>query len=76
MQAAGRRRGRPRDRLGLLLTFEIEIPVSHRVVFRQIIAILASPDRPPVEISHWLAFGAAEHAISRGSLGSIVCILG
>jgi hypothetical protein len=46
------------DYLALLLTSEIEIRVSHRVAFRQIVAIIATSDRPPVEIDRWLAIGA------------------
>jgi hypothetical protein len=46
--------------LGLLLTFEIGMCVSKRAMFRQVIAIMAEPDRPPVEINEWLTFDTAE----------------
>ena len=52
------------DRLGLLLTFEVEIAVSHRVAFRQIIAILARRIGHRRKSVHWLAFGVAEHTTS------------
>jgi hypothetical protein len=52
------------DYLALLLTSEIEIRVSHRVMFRQIVAIIATPDRPPVEIDRWLAVGDAESTVT------------
>jgi Type III restriction enzyme, res subunit/Helicase conserved C-terminal domain len=52
------------DYLALLLTSEIEIRVSHRVMFRQIVAVIATPDRPPVEIDRWLAVGDAESTVT------------
>ena len=49
--------------LGLLLTFEIEIPVSNRAMFRQIVAVLARPDGPPKEMRQWLDLGRPEHTV-------------
>jgi hypothetical protein len=45
------------------MTFELEIPVSNRVMFRQIVALMTTPDRPPTEISQWWNLGASEHTI-------------
>jgi superfamily II DNA or RNA helicase len=45
------------DHLGLLLTFELEVRVSNRTASGQIIAVMAKPDRPPVEIDEWLSLG-------------------
>jgi superfamily II DNA or RNA helicase len=50
------------DRLGLLLTFQLEIPMAHCVVFRAMVALIASPDRPPAECKDWLAFGTQDHS--------------
>jgi hypothetical protein len=50
------------DHLGLLLTFEIQIPVADRTVFRQVIGILATPDRQPVELDHWPGLDISELA--------------
>ena len=50
------------DHLGLLLTYEMEIAVANRIVFREIIAVLASPDCPPIESSQWLFTGAPEYS--------------
>src|SRR5262249_33814455 len=41
------------DHVGLLLTFEVAIPVSGRMGFRQIVAVMASPDRQPIEVTEW-----------------------
>jgi hypothetical protein len=32
-------------------------------VFREVIAVIASPDRPPTEVRDWLAFGAPDHNV-------------
>jgi ERCC4-related helicase len=56
------------DTLGLLLTFEAEISVVHRVMLREIIAVFAAPDRTPVEIGEWLALGSPEREIHRDSV--------
>jgi hypothetical protein len=45
------------DYLGLLLTFELEIPVAHRIALREIVAVIARPDRPPRECDQWLNLG-------------------
>jgi len=52
MVAAGRG-----DHLGLLLTFELEIAASHRILFREIVGVMARPGHPPVE---WRRFEAVE----------------
>jgi superfamily II DNA or RNA helicase len=46
--------------LGLLLTFEVEIMVTHLVAYRQIVAVMAQPDRPPAEASQWFVNGMAD----------------
>jgi hypothetical protein len=56
------------DHLGLLQTFEMEIPVAHRIMFREIIAVIARPDHPPIESSRWLALGVPEHTAPREAL--------
>jgi superfamily II DNA or RNA helicase len=56
------------DRLGLLLTFQLEIAAENHVVFREIIAVSASPGRPPVEISHWLVPGIPDHPVPRDGI--------
>jgi hypothetical protein len=40
-------------RLALLSTFEIQIPIENRVVFRRIVTVMTTPDRPPEEIRDW-----------------------
>jgi hypothetical protein len=50
------------DQLGLLLTFQLEIAAAHRIVFREIIAVIATPNCPPAECNDWLAFGTHNHA--------------
>jgi hypothetical protein len=52
------------DYLGLIKTFELEISIQSRVVFRETVAVLLRPDRVPIEFSEWLNFGAPEHAVS------------
>ncbi len=42
------------DDLGLLLTYVVGVPVSSHMVFRETIAVMARPDRSPVELSEWL----------------------
>ncbi|HEX3995184.1 MAG TPA: helicase-related protein [Acetobacteraceae bacterium] len=49
------------EHLGLLLTFQLEIAAARRVVFREMVAVLASPDRPPEECRDWLALGTQGH---------------
>jgi hypothetical protein len=49
------------DQLGLLLTFQLEIAVAHRVVLREIIAVIAGPNRPPAECREWLALPTTDH---------------
>ena len=51
------------DVLGLLLTFEIEAQVASRVVFREVIAVLAGPRRPPTECKQWLDLGTPEPSV-------------
>ena len=51
---------RKSDRLGLLLTFQMEIAAAHQVVFREMIAVIASPDRPPTVCKDWLALGTQD----------------
>ncbi len=48
------------DHLGLLITFELEIPVGNRIAFREIIAVIASPDRAPAECDQWMVFSTLE----------------
>jgi len=52
------------DQLGLLLTFQLAATVAHRDVFREIVAVIASPNRPPAECRDWLAFGTQDHGCS------------
>jgi superfamily II DNA or RNA helicase len=56
------------DHPGLMLTFEIEIRIADRTVFRQIIAVIARQDRPPVQLRDWLAHGAPEHAVANNEI--------
>ena len=49
------------DQLGLLLTFQLEIDAAHRVVFREIVAVIATPNCPPAERRDWLALGNKDH---------------
>ena len=53
------------DQLGLLFTFELEFTAAHRTTFREIVAIVARPNRPPVECKNWLAFGDQDHACAQ-----------
>jgi superfamily II DNA or RNA helicase len=56
------------DYLGLIKTFELEISLRDRVVFREIVAVLIRPDRLPVEFSQWLSFGASDHVVSAANV--------
>jgi hypothetical protein len=56
------------NHLGLLLTFELEIPIANRIVFREIIAVMTRPDRPPSESVQWLSLGAHEHSVANGGV--------
>jgi superfamily II DNA or RNA helicase len=56
------------NHLGLLLTFELEIPIANRFVFREIIAVMTRPDRPPSESVQWLSLGAHEHSVANGGV--------
>jgi ERCC4-related helicase len=47
------------DRIGLLLTFELEIRISERTMLREIVAVMARPDHPPTEIIQWITLGAS-----------------
>ncbi len=51
------------DSIGLLLTFTMEVAAAHRVVFRRVIAILATPGQPPLECHDWLSLGHPSRAI-------------
>ena len=42
------------DRLGYLTTFELEISAAGHTAVRRVFAILAEPDRPPIEIDPFL----------------------
>jgi ERCC4-related helicase len=52
------------DCLGLLLTFVIEIRVSNRTVFSEIVAVKATRDHVPTVISQWVSLGESECTIS------------
>lgn len=47
--------------LALLLTFQLEAAVSHRVIFREIVAVMARPHCPPIECKDWLALGTRQN---------------
>jgi hypothetical protein len=49
------------NQLGLLLTFQLEIAVAHRVVLREMVAIIAGPNRPPAECVEWLGLRTTDH---------------
>ncbi len=48
------------DRLGLLLTFEIEIPVAGRVMFRRTIGVIAGPGAPPAVSDDYLSMAVSD----------------
>lgn len=56
------------NHLGLLLTFELEISIGSRVAFREVIAVMARPDYPPVESDQWTGLGTPEHSVSEAAI--------
>jgi hypothetical protein len=50
------------NQTSLLLTFQLEIPMANRVVFQEIVALIAGPNHPPAECRDWLNLGTPDHS--------------
>ncbi|MSP01926.1 MAG: hypothetical protein EXR07_12880 [Acetobacteraceae bacterium] len=53
------------ERAGLLSTFVLEIQTANRVLHRQVVAILACTDVPPVRVSQWSDLAITESTVDR-----------
>ncbi len=51
------------DHIGLLLTYEVEIPVGSRIAFREMIGVMVRPDTPPTECRAWPDLGQPHNSV-------------